>query len=116
MRSRKAEVNTLTRQLRRKATNAEMKLWFSLRDRRLDGFKFTRQVPIGRYIADFVCRDEMIVVEVDGGQHADNAKDRIRDSFMKDEGYRVLRFWNNDVLANHDDVLAAILETLRNPN
>jgi len=69
-------------------------------------------VPIGPYVADFVCRDEMLVIEVDGGQHSENPGDKVRDTFMRNEGYRVMRFWNSDVLVNHDGVLETILQTL----
>jgi very-short-patch-repair endonuclease len=100
------------RRLRRDATDAEMRLWLKLRDRRLAGFKFSRQQSIGPYIVDFVCRDRKLVVEVDGGQHADNVRDRIRDDNLAAEGYRVLRFWNNDVLSNTEGVLTAIQNEL----
>ena len=95
-----------------RSTDAERKLWFALRDRRLGGFKFVRQEAIGPFVADFVCRERNIVIEVDGGQHADNARDLRRDAYLAGEGYRVLRFWNNDVLANRDGVLLTILEAL----
>jgi very-short-patch-repair endonuclease len=101
------------RRLRRDSTDAEMKLWFALRDRRLGGFKFVRQKPIAPYVADFVCRDERLVIEVDGGQHSENLADRRRDASLNADGYRVLRFWNNDVLTNLDGVLTAILATLK---
>src|ERR1700754_2722660 len=100
------------RKLRSNQTDAERKLWFALRDRRLSGFKFVRQEAIGPFIVDFVCRDKRLVVEVDGGQHADSAKDAARDAFLAGEGYRVMRFWNNDVLSNRDGVLTVILEAL----
>jgi very-short-patch-repair endonuclease len=87
-------------------------LWLALRDRRLAGFKFVRQTSIEPYIADFVCRERRLVVEVDGGQHFDNPSDRRRDKQLGTEGYRVLRFWNNDVLTNLDGVLTTILTTL----
>jgi very-short-patch-repair endonuclease len=80
------------RRLRRNSTDAEMMLWLALRDRRLGGFKFVRQEAIGNYIVDFVYRDKMLIVEVDGGQHADNARDLKRDAELAAEGYRVLRF------------------------
>jgi very-short-patch-repair endonuclease len=113
LRSTDNEANKRRGRLRRGATDAEIKLWFALRDRRLAGFKFARQVSISTCIADFVCREEMLVVEVDGGQHAEIAADRIRDAFMRDEGYRVLRFWNSDVLANCDGVLRTICQALK---
>jgi very-short-patch-repair endonuclease len=102
----------LERKLRSQPTDAEMKLWLSLRDRRLCGFKFVRQEAVESYVVDFVCREKRIIVEVDGGQHADNASDRERDRVLTATGYRVLRFWNNDVLKNRDGVLHVIAEAL----
>jgi very-short-patch-repair endonuclease len=101
------------RRLRRDATDAERKLWFALRDRRLGGFKFVRQEAIGPYVVDFVCREQGLIIEVDGGQHADNPRDRIRDAALAAEGYRVLRFWNSDVLGNKEGVLTVILAKLQ---
>jgi very-short-patch-repair endonuclease len=112
MRGTNDKANKRKRQLRSQATDAETKLWFALRNRRLGGHKFARQASIGFYIADFVCREQKLVVEVDGGQHAENPKDRVRDTFMQSEGYRVLRFWNTDVLTNCDGVLTSILQAL----
>lgn len=89
-----------------------MRLWLKLRDRRLSGFKFSRQHPIGPYIVDFICRDKKLIVQVDGGQHADSVRDRIRDDNLADAGFRVLRFWNTDVLSNLDGVLTTILAAL----
>jgi very-short-patch-repair endonuclease len=103
----------LERRLRRQATNAETKLWFALRDRRLGGFKFVRQEAIGSYVVDFVCRTKRLVIEVDGGQHADNRKDRARDAALNAEGYDVLRFWNSDRLTNEEGVLTVILAKLQ---
>jgi very-short-patch-repair endonuclease len=100
------------RRLRRNSTDCEMKIWFAVRDRRLGGFKFVRQEAIGPYIADFVCREAKLIVEIDGGQHSENARDRARDAFLVAEGYQVLRFWNNDVLTNMDGVLQTILSSL----
>ena len=90
-----------------------MTLWLSLRDRRLGGFKFVRQESIGPYVADFICRDQKVIIEVDGGQHADSDTDKLRDAFLKNEGFRVLRFWNNDVLSNRDGVLTTIPSALQ---
>jgi very-short-patch-repair endonuclease len=84
-----------------------------LRDRRLDGFKFVRQEAIGSFIVDFACRERKLIIEVDGGQHAESAKDAARDAFLASEGYRVLRFWNNDVLTNREGVLLTILDALK---
>jgi very-short-patch-repair endonuclease len=94
------------------STDAEMVLWFALRDRRFGGFKFVRQEAIGNYVVDFVCRDRMIIVEVDGGQHLDNLRDVRRDARLNADGYRVLRFWNTDVLKNKSGVLKTILDAL----
>jgi very-short-patch-repair endonuclease len=112
MRGLKPQVVRTARRLRRDATDAETKLWFALRDRRLGGFKFVRQKPIAPFVADFVCRDRKLVIEVDGGQHADNLKDRRRDALMRSDGYRVLRFWNSDVMTNLEGVLTVILADL----
>ena len=101
------------RQHRRDATEAETRLWQSLRSRRLADFKFRRQVWIGPFIADFLCMDAMLVVEVDGSQHiGDAAYDADRTAFLANKGYRVIRVWNNDVMQRMDDVLAAILSAL----
>jgi very-short-patch-repair endonuclease len=102
----------IERKLRGQQTDAERKLWYELRDRRLSGFKFVRQEGIGPFIVDFVCRDKKLIVEVDGGQHAESAADVQRDTYLSSEGYRVLRFWNNDVLTNREGVLQTILDAL----
>jgi len=100
------------RRLRRIDNDAEAKLWSQLRDRRLSGHKFVRQVPIGNYFADFACRDCMLVVEVDGSQHAESNRDRARDAFMVGQGWSVLRVWNVDVLKEHSAVLDTILAAI----
>jgi len=100
------------RRLRQNLTDAERKLWFEPRDRRLSGYKFVRQEPIGPYIADFVCRERQLVVEVDGGRHVESMRDAARDQFLRNEGYRILRLWNTDVLQNREGVLLAILGEL----
>ena len=95
--------------LRRRQTDAEHSLWARLRDRRLLGTKFARQVPIGRYVVDFCCRELKVIVELDGGQHAVQASaDAERTTFLEAQGYRVLRFWNNEALGNADGVLERI--------
>jgi very-short-patch-repair endonuclease len=102
------------RTLRRLSTDAEKRLWAALRNRRLDGWKFRRQTWIGPYVADFVCTEAGLVIEADGGQHAEAvAYDTQRSGWLAEEGFRVLRFWNNDVLTNTDGVLRAILGALR---
>src|SRR5436305_2575553 len=103
----------IERRLRGNQTDAERKLWFALRDRRLGGFKFVRQEAIGSFIVDFVCRDKNLIVEVDGGQHSESPRDLRRDAYLAKEGYRLLRFWNNDVLTNREGVLLTILDALR---
>ena len=102
----------LERKLRAAATDAETKLWLCLRDRRLYGLKFVRQEAIESNVVDFICRDKRLIVEVDGGQHADNPRDQDRDHKLEMAGYRVLRFWNNDVLKNREGVLQIIAEAL----
>ena len=98
--------------MRHIATDAEKKLWRLLRSRQLDAAKFRRQVPIENYIVDFACHEERLIVEVDGGQHAENPRDAERDKRLAALGYRVLRFWNNDVLRNPSGVLETILAEL----
>jgi very-short-patch-repair endonuclease len=98
----------IARKLRVNQTDAETVLWNRIRNRQIGGHKFVRQEPIGNYVCDFVCRERLLVVEVDGGQHSESAKDAIRDRRLAEGGYRVLRFWNNDVLGNLEGVLSAI--------
>ncbi|MDO8837837.1 MAG: endonuclease domain-containing protein [Parvibaculum sp.] len=100
------------RSLRINRTDAEARLWLHLRNRMLGGAKFRRQVPVGPYIADFLCAEHMLIVELDGGQHADNPADERRTRFLESKGYRVIRFWNPDVLTNTDGVLEMILTEL----
>ena len=104
---------TTARRLRRQQTDAERILWFRLRGRRLAAWKFKRQVPIDRFIVDFVCADAKLVVELDGSQHAVRTRqDEERTAVLKAMGYLVLRFWNNDVMSNLEGVLQEILSTL----
>jgi very-short-patch-repair endonuclease len=104
--------NERARKLRRDATDAEIRLWSALRDRRLRGYRFRRQHPIGDFIVDFVCTRHHLIVEADGGQHAADEGDRRRTAWLESEGWRVLRFWNNDALANTDGVVETILREL----
>ena len=108
MRSRNEKSIRIARGLRVNQTDAETVLWNRMRNRQIDGHKFVRQVPILGYICDFVCRERGLIVEVDGGQHNKSSADVIRDRRLTDEGYRVLRFWNNDVLGNTEGVLMTI--------
>ena len=97
-------------ELRNNPTDAERRLWGHLRLRQLGGFKFTRQRTVGPFVCDFLCRERGLVIELDGGQHADRvAQDNARTAFLEREGLTILRFWNNDVLQNTDGVLQAIL-------
>ena len=100
------------RKLRADETEAEYRLWVELRGRRLNGYKFARQIPLGAYIVDFVCRDRKLVVEVDGSQHADSITDPLRTTWLNASGYSVIRFWNNEVLAEREAVLETILAVL----
>ena len=96
------------RLLRRDMTDAERKLWQVLRAHRFRGARFRRQAPLGPYIADFVCHALKLVIEVDGGRHSGSQKDAARDAWLHTQGYRVLRFWNNEVLGN----LAGVLDKI----
>jgi very-short-patch-repair endonuclease len=99
------------RRLRQSQTDAERVLWLRLRDRRLNGLKFRRQVPIDRYVVDFFCAEAHLVIEVDGGQHA-TADETNRTKFLEAMGYLVLRFWNNEVHENLEGVLESILNVI----
>ena len=95
-------------------TEAETRLWSRLRGRQLEGAKFVRQHPIGPFVADFACREATLVIELDGGQHAENAVDVERTRLIEAFGYTVLRFWNNDVVGNTEGALAEIRTALLN--
>ena len=97
-------------QLRTNATEAEQKIWYFLRNRQSEKFKFRRQHPIGVYIVDFVCLEEKLIVEIDGGQHAERVQyDERRTNALRAKGFRLLRFWNNEVMQNTNAVLETIL-------
>jgi very-short-patch-repair endonuclease len=100
--------------MRADTTVAENLLWQAVRNRQLEGFKFKRQVPLDGYILDFVCFEARLIVEVDGSQHADNTRDLVRDAFFRGQGFRILRFWNDEVVQNLDAVCLAILTELKN--
>ncbi len=102
------------RDLRREMTDAERLLWRHLRRRQVEGLKFRRQHPLGRFIVDFVCIEAALVIEVDGGQHGERqAQDAARTAWLNRQGYRVLRFWNNEVLNDIDAVRQAIWSELK---
>ena len=101
---------TYARSLRRTMTDAERRLWGVLRQRTIGGLKWRRQQPVGPYIVDFYCSSKRLIIEVDGGQHCALEKDFLRDAWLKQRSFSVLRFWNNEILNSLDAVLAAILE------
>jgi very-short-patch-repair endonuclease len=106
----------VARKLRKYSTGTEGYLWRYLRDRRIEGFKFRRQQPLGSYVVDFVNLERRVVIELDGGQHALNPGDRIRDEWLRAEGFKVLRFWDNQVFSNLEGVLDTIREALLTPH
>jgi very-short-patch-repair endonuclease len=100
---------SVARQLRKQPTQAELRLWSRLRRRQVDGHRFRRQIPFGRYVADFLCLEMRLIIEVDGGQHdASSAQDGARTRWFEAQGFTVIRFWNNDVLGNTAGVIQAI--------
>jgi very-short-patch-repair endonuclease len=101
--------------MRSHQTDAEHRLWQILRAHRFSGYKFRRQVPIEFYIADFVCFARRLVIELDGGQHAESTGDMRRDCFLKAQRFRVLRIWNNELFDNEEGVAEAIFTALRSP-
>jgi len=105
------------RRLRSDQTEAEQRLWYYLRAHRFMGLKFKRQKPVGRYIVDFICHEHWFIVEVDGGQHAEQTDyDRQRDGWLREQGYRVLRFWNHEVMQQIDGVLERIRLEIVSPS
>ncbi len=103
------------RTLRKNMTDAERRLWSVLRGRRFDDYKFRRQVTVGKYVADFMCYEQRLIVEVDGSQHDERARDKVRDAWLASQGFRVLRLWNRDVLLDTDGALLSILAALKEP-
>lgn len=107
----------LARVLRRNQTDVERLLWKSLRSRQFHGLKFRRQHPIGSYIVDFCCPERFVVIELDGGHHADQKPaDRHRTTYLEAKGFRVLRYWDNDVMKNLDGVLEDIGQAISHPH
>ena len=107
----------LARKLRKSSTDAELRLWLHLKNRGLGGFKFRRQHPIPPYVVDFVCLEQKLIVELDGGQHAEQiARDAERTACLVSKGFRVIRFWNDDALKQIDAVLEEILRQLSAPH
>ena len=101
--------------MRSQSTEAEQRMWQLLRAHRFDGHKFKRQVPIDFYIADFVCLRQRLIVELDGGQHAESESDAKRDAYLRSKGFRIIRIWNNDLFTNEEGVAELILSALEAP-
>ena len=113
-RSTSKRIRNFAKKMRREPTDAEAAMWRLLRDRRLEPFKFRRQVPFQSYILDFVCFEKRFIVEIDGSQHASSERDQARDAVLISEGFQISRYWNNDVLqqplAILEDILAKLVE------
>lgn len=112
---RDSKLKYRARELRTQPTDAERKLWSLLRQGQLGGWRFRRQHPIPPYIADFACIEAKLVIEADGGQHAESSYDEARDRHLRNLGWRVLRFWNPEVLTNPEGVAETILAALSDP-
>jgi very-short-patch-repair endonuclease len=105
-------IRSFAKKMRHEPTDAELTMWRLLRDRRLSQYKFRRQVPFQKFILDFVCFEKRVVIEIDGSQHAESARDTIRDSILTAEGFRIERYWNDDVLQQPSAVLEDIFVKL----
>ena len=113
---RKRNKIAIAKKLRTNSTDTEKYLWKYLRGRQLEGFKFRRQHPIGKYIVDFINLERKIIIEVDGGQHLENKKDKLRDRWLEEQGYKIMRFWDNEVLTNIEGVMESIRKKLYSPS
>jgi very-short-patch-repair endonuclease len=110
---RTPDVAANARELRKNMTDAERRLWYYLRAHRLEGRGFRRQVPLGPYVADFLCEKARLIVEVDGGQHSERTgKDEERTAWLNAQGYRVVRFWNHDAMGNMEGVWEVLSRAL----
>jgi very-short-patch-repair endonuclease len=107
--------STIAKGLRKRQTEVEKRLWRHLKAKQLEGIKFRRQEPIGKYIVDFVSFDKKLVIELDGGQHAGSMRDAERDAWLRSQGFRVLRLWNNDVFENAEGILEVIRRNVADP-
>ncbi len=115
-RVRVKDLTPVARRLRKHSTDTEGHLWRYLRDSQMEGFKFRRQQPVGSYVVDFVNFEKKVVIELDGGQHALHSGDGARDEWLRGEGYKVLRFWDNQVFSNLEGVLETIRDALLTPH
>jgi adenine-specific DNA-methyltransferase len=117
MKSYTARKVGLARQLRKSWTDAELRLWQALRNRGVERHKFRRQHPVGPYVVDFICLEQKVVIEVDGSQHMERAAyDNKRTTYLETQGFRAIRFWDNDVLMQTESVMQAIFDTLTGPS
>jgi very-short-patch-repair endonuclease len=110
------ELRGTAKRLRKHSTDTERHLWRYLRNRQVESFKFRRQQPVGSYVVDFGNLEKKVVIELDGGQHALDPGDKIRDEWLRAEGYKVLRFWDNEVFSNLEGVLEIIRNALLTPH
>jgi very-short-patch-repair endonuclease len=109
-------IKQLARNLRKSPTDAERRLWRQIRMRNVSGNKFRRQQPVGKYIVDFICLEKRLIIEIDGGQHAVNVgRDLKREGWLQSQGFRILRFWNHEVMNEIESVLDAIELALNGP-
>ena len=103
-------LRSFARAMRKEPTKSENMLWQTLRGRKLEGLKFKRQEPMGSYIVDFVCHEKKLIIEADGGQHSESLPDLERDHYFRSKGYRVLRFWNDEIERDSDAVALHIIK------
>ena len=108
-------LRTRAKKMRSTPTEAEHRLWQILRAKRFDGYKFRRQVPVDCYIADFLCPARRLIIELDGGQHAGSGGDLRRDTYLRAQGFQIIRIWNNELFTNEEGVATAILKALHAP-
>lgn len=107
---------TIARRLRKTMTPEENILWYHLRSNRFAGFKFRRQFLIDKYIVDFVCLEKRLIIELDGGQHNQSSNDAIRDAYLHNQNFTILRFWNNEINENLRSVLEKVYQQLSHPH
>ena len=111
----RGRLRAYAKRMRGDQTPAEHRLWQILRAKRLSGYKFKRQLPIDHYIVDFACLQRRLIIEADGGQHSESIRDGGRDGYLRAQGFRILRFWNNEIFENEEGVVTSVLNALRPP-